>query len=232
MIPDKFLPVGSRIIGELAFYFKCNRNTVRNALQLKCNNRLANDIRAKSLGLLADEIERFKDICDKGIYTETNNNFKDERYVYVFSHPKHPGEYKVGIAKNYERRLNSYQTFDPDSEYKSEYESKKTPYYREVEKYILNKFPNEHEWVKGNQQDIIDEIKKTEGKKVKDNTKDAEGFDVGRDFRKELCNKYGYNIWNVNSALSFKNNSPLENEIRYNAYVLSVAELNRVKKFM
>ena len=46
---------------------------------------------------------------------------KDDRltkWVYVISHPKYKGEYKVGIAKYVENRLNSYQTSDPDRSYK------------------------------------------------------------------------------------------------------------------
>ena len=229
MIPNESLPVGSQIIKKLCELFECNDNTVRIALQFKSNSLLSKKIRAKVIELFNDEINRFKWICEEGIYTETNDNKKDEGHVYVISNPNYSGKCKVGITKGIKRRLKDYQTSDPDSAYKLEYESKKTPYYREFEKYIHHKFHNEHEWVTGNLYDIIDEIKKIEEKKVIDNTKDVESFDVGRDFREELCNKYGYNIRNVYNALSFRCNIPLSKEIRVKACELAVAELDRVR---
>ncbi len=51
------------------------------------------------------------------------------------------------------------QIADPNRGYKIEYK-KLTPYYREIEKYIHNKFPNKHEWVQGKIQDIKKEILK------------------------------------------------------------------------
>ena len=68
------------------------------------------------------------------------------------------GEYKVGIAKNYPSRLNSYQIGDPDRSYKIEF-TFLTEKYRETEKHIHTQFNNKHEWVTGNLKDIIDEIK-------------------------------------------------------------------------
>ena len=87
---------------------------------------------------------------------------KDDRltkWVYVISHPKYKGEYKVGIAKYVENRLNSYQTSDPDRSYKIEFKFE-TPFFRDIEKFIHNKFENKHEWVKGELKDIIGEIEK------------------------------------------------------------------------
>ena len=81
-----------------------------------------------------------------------------KKYVYVISHPKYKGYYKVGIATNYKARLNSYQTSDPLREYKLEHQ-KYTPYFREIEKFIHNKFENMFEWVKADLKDIITEIK-------------------------------------------------------------------------
>ena len=40
-------------------------------------------------------------------------------------------EYKVGIAKDWQARLNSYQTADPDRAYQMEYK-KETPLFREI----------------------------------------------------------------------------------------------------
>ncbi len=80
-----------------------------------------------------------------------------KKYVYVISNPKYKGEYKVGIAKDYKARLNSYQTSDPDRNYQLEY-TVYTPLFREIEKYIHNKFENKHEWISGKLENIIKAI--------------------------------------------------------------------------
>ena len=80
-----------------------------------------------------------------------------KKYVYVISNPKYKGRYKVGIANDYKARLNSYQTSDPFRGYKLEYKIH-TPLFREVEKYIHEKFNNMFEWVKADLKDIINEI--------------------------------------------------------------------------
>ncbi|MCY4150202.1 MAG: GIY-YIG nuclease family protein, partial [Gammaproteobacteria bacterium] len=77
--------------------------------------------------------------------------------VYIISHPAYPGEYKVGIAKNAQSRLIAYQTGDPERAYKIEYKLE-TPHFRELEKHIHDIFPNKHEWVQAELQDIINEI--------------------------------------------------------------------------
>ena len=79
--------------------------------------------------------------------TDTEATDVEKKYVYIISHPSYPGEYKVGIAKNWKARLNSYQTSDPNRGYKLEYKLH-TPYFREVEQYIHAAFENKHEWVK------------------------------------------------------------------------------------
>ena len=89
--------------------------------------------------------------------TDRNGEEIPKKYVYVISHPNYVGEYKVGIAKNYKSRLNSYQIGDPDRSYKIEF-TFLTEEYRETEKHIHTKFNNKHEWVTGNLKDIIDEI--------------------------------------------------------------------------
>ena len=89
--------------------------------------------------------------------TDRNGEEIQKKYVYVISHPNYVGEYKVGIAKNYKSRLNSYQIGDPDRSYKIEF-TFLTEKYRETEKHIHQKFNNKHEWVTGNLKDIIDEI--------------------------------------------------------------------------
>ena len=77
-----------------------------------------------------------------------------KKYVYIISNPRYEGEYKVGIAKDYKARLNSYQTSDPDRGYQLAY-SIHTPLFREIEKYIHAKFENKHEWVSGKLENII-----------------------------------------------------------------------------
>ena len=90
--------------------------------------------------------------------TDRNGDQRLQKYVYVISHPKFKGYYKVGIAKDYKTRLNSYQTSDPDRAYKMEY-FYLTPHFRETEKYIHNLFDNKFEWIKGNLKDIVQKIK-------------------------------------------------------------------------
>ena len=80
------------------------------------------------------------------------------KYVYVISHKKHKGWYKVGIAKDVQARLNSYQTSDPKREYCLEFSEVKEKF-RECEKHIHNIFKNQFEWVNGDLKDIIKEIK-------------------------------------------------------------------------
>ena len=97
--------------------------------------------------------------------TEPPKRGRDERksgnkkHVYIISHPSYPGEYKVGVAKDIQSRLNSYQTADPERAFKVEY-SKITPYYNSIEKYIHQQFDNKREWVTGNVEDIKTEIEK------------------------------------------------------------------------
>ena len=88
---------------------------------------------------------------DKGV------DAQEKKYVYIISHQKYQGEYKVGIASNVEKRLSSYQTADPDRAYKIEY-SFHTPHFRAIESYIHDKYDNKHEWVSGELTDIIKDI--------------------------------------------------------------------------
>ena len=102
--------------------------------------------------------------------TDRDLDQQAQKYVYVISHRRYQGEYKVGIASNVNSRLNSYQTADPDREYKLEY-SMLTPYYREIEAYIHAKFNNKHEWVSGALADIIDEMEKYKPQTIEHTTK-------------------------------------------------------------
>ncbi len=90
--------------------------------------------------------------------TDTEEDYTLKKYVYVISNPYFIGMYKVGIAKDYKARLNSYQTSDPDRGYRLEYKIH-TPLFREIEQYVHNIFENKHEWVRADLQDIISAIK-------------------------------------------------------------------------
>ena len=89
--------------------------------------------------------------------TDTGESHGLKKYVYVISHKKYKGEYKVGIAKNWQSRLNSYQTSDPSRSYKMEYKIL-THQYRETEKHIHKTFDNRYEWVKADLSAIKKEI--------------------------------------------------------------------------
>lgn len=89
--------------------------------------------------------------------TDIGASVRETKYVYIISHPKYSGEYKVGIAKDVKSRLNAYQTSDPDRSYKLEF-SHATHLYRQTEAYIHEHFENKHEWVKADLDDIKQEI--------------------------------------------------------------------------
>ena len=82
------------------------------------------------------------------------------KYIYVISNKSYPNDYKVGIASDVDKRLNSYQTSDPKRGYKLEFKLL-TDKFRDVEKSIHkdSSFEVRHEWVKGNLKNIIKAIK-------------------------------------------------------------------------
>ena len=81
-----------------------------------------------------------------------------KKWVYVISNSKYPDEFKVGIAKNWKSRLNSYQTAEPNRAYKMEFKVETTKF-NEIEKAVHDYFDNRHEWVRANLEDIISKIK-------------------------------------------------------------------------
>lgn len=91
--------------------------------------------------------------------TDQDADHREKKFIYVISHPNFQDEYKVGIAKDWQSRLNSYQTSDPERQYKMEFRLE-TPWFRETEQYIHGLFPNKHEWVQGDLGKIIAAIKK------------------------------------------------------------------------
>ena len=88
--------------------------------------------------------------------TDTNEHLPSGN-IYIISNPQWPNRYKVGIAKNVKQRLNSYQTSDPDRGYELKY-STSTPHYKEIERYIHDKYPNDHEWVTADLDALKDSI--------------------------------------------------------------------------
>lgn len=78
-------------------------------------------------------------------------------YVYVISNESWQGKFKVGIAKDPERRRKSFQTSHPDRSFKLEH-AEPTPHYKEIEKHIHKEFNGDHEWVEGDLNTIIKAI--------------------------------------------------------------------------
>ena len=123
------------------------------------------DVSIKAYELVKDRlaIDAASDLfTPREIHFETippTRNLIDDRetkYVYIISNPSLEG-YKVGIAKNVEKRLNSYQTSDPDRGYKIEFKVQ-VPNWLEVESAVHNHFPNKHEWVQAELKEIINYI--------------------------------------------------------------------------
>ncbi len=77
----------------------------------------------------------------------------EQKYVYVISNKAYKNEYKVGIAKDIQKRLNSYQTSDPNRGYKLEYKVL-THNFRDMEKHIHTELQSRHEWVKADLETI------------------------------------------------------------------------------
>ena len=78
--------------------------------------------------------------------TDIEADYREQKYVYIISNAAFPNMYKVGIAKDWKSRLNSYQSSDPDQGYKMEFHYF-TPCFREIESRIHNRFKSKHEWV-------------------------------------------------------------------------------------
>ena len=81
-----------------------------------------------------------------------------KKSIYILSNPAFQKMYKVGIAKDCEGRLNSYQTSDPNRGYKIEYQIE-TCGFREIERHIHGKFKSQHEWIRAGLGEIREEIR-------------------------------------------------------------------------
>ncbi|MCY4419529.1 MAG: DNA methyltransferase [Cytophagales bacterium] len=122
--------------------------------------RLAKEVEGKENGqagmLFWEEKIKYQQKLPKR--TDQGVDYREKKYIYVISHPKYPGEYKVGIAKDLKKNFSGYQRTDPERAYEYEY-SRLSPRFREVEKHIHEVFPNKHEWVQAPLEEIIAEIK-------------------------------------------------------------------------
>lgn len=104
----------------------------------------------------------------KAIFTTTPprrgvDDPREQGYVYIISNDNWQGIFKVGIAKNPQARLNSYQTSDPYRAYKLLYKHK-TPHYKAIEQHIHKKFKAANEWVEGDFEQIKKAIKSRDKK--------------------------------------------------------------------
>ncbi len=79
--------------------------------------------------------------------TDQGKDDREKKYVYIISNPVFPGIYKVGVAKDWQARLKSFHTGAP-IDYKLEYK-KLTPRYKEIEKYVHEKYRYNREWCRG-----------------------------------------------------------------------------------
>ncbi len=89
--------------------------------------------------------------------TDIGEAYQLKKWLYVISNQSYEGEYKVGIASDWQKRLNSYQTSDPNRGYKIEYKKQSTRF-RALGKHIHDSFESRHEWVRANLEDIIKAI--------------------------------------------------------------------------
>ena len=115
--------------------------------------------------LFAEDLVDFK--TDPPVRTDMGADTRPQKYVYIISNKKFnegiDKEWKVGIASDVKKRLNSYQTSDPDRGYVLEY-SFLTPNFREIEKYIHTTYKSRHEWVREpDMQKIVKDIEGFKG---------------------------------------------------------------------
>ena len=93
--------------------------------------------------------------------TDTNTHEAIRQWVYVISNNSFKDFHKVGITKDCNARLSQYQIGDPNRGYKLEFKHL-TDRYRELERHIHKKFPNNREWVNAPVHTIKTEIQRYE----------------------------------------------------------------------
>ena len=67
-------------------------------------------------------------------------------FVYIISNPSYPDQLKIGISKDPEKRLNGFQTSDPNRGYKIE-KIYQTKYNAEIESMVHHHYQSKTEWV-------------------------------------------------------------------------------------
>ena len=117
-------------------------------------NRLNKEVNGE--GILYQDLVTF--LTDAPKRTDIGTDYREKKWVYVISNPKMSGEYKVGVAKNWKSRLNSYQTADSDRSYKIEFKLL-TPHFNALERHVHTSFNSRHEWVEGNLEEVIKVMK-------------------------------------------------------------------------
>tara|TARA_R110001592_G_C12654849_1_gene701762 strand:+ start:51 stop:524 length:474 start_codon:yes stop_codon:yes gene_type:complete len=101
---------------------------------------------------------------NKNITVKNNIKVKDSnisdgfKYIYIFSNPAFPNQYKIGQSNNWKKRLISYQTADPNRGYKHEF-SIETKGYWYVEHHTHMYFSANREWINADLEEIISKIK-------------------------------------------------------------------------
>ena len=148
----------------------CGCATTCVAAEKKGRSWVGVDVSIKAYELVQErmkkEVERKDELFKEEVHFQTSPPVRTDmgvdtrvqKYVYIISNKEWKNEWKVGIASNPKSRLNSYQTSDPNRGYVLEY-AHLTPNFREIEKYILGKYENRHEWVREpDMQKIINDI--------------------------------------------------------------------------
>ena len=147
----------------------CGCATTCISAEILNRNWIGIDISYKAFELVKERLKKEvkQDLLDwdKKIIFRTDtpkpSNIKEEEtggFVYIISNPKFYGSYKIGITSDPEKRLNSYQTSDPERVYKIEYK-KQTEHFQDIEKEIIKTYPSKNEWIKGDLNEIINDIK-------------------------------------------------------------------------
>ena len=73
--------------------------------------------------------------------------------IYIISNPAWEGWFKIGIATNWKKRWQSYQTSCPFRDYKFVY-AKSSIHWKKIEAALINSFPGHNEWVQADVEDI------------------------------------------------------------------------------
>ena len=98
-----------------------------------------------------DEINFTAEVPER---TDGNKPSRETRWVYVLKDDSELGWHKVGIAKDWRSRENSYRTGKRRRESVRFVHKVKTEWFRELEQHLIDFFENDHEWVKASLPEI------------------------------------------------------------------------------